>query len=161
MSSKLEYTKGEKCGKEDNCKSTLYYQDNGFKYCKRGHRQEVNRDPSQLTIEPDGAMSRDKQRSKMRMTLGPRGERPVLEGKHKKRSLKVCLRLVTSLHNITALTASSLHRHHRYRALPSSLSAHPLETMLRLDPHHWPTSRARDCNQRPMGVTAAIVEEQD
>ena len=59
MSTKLQYTKGQKCGKEDNCKSTLYYEDNGFKYCKRGHRQEVNRNLNQLNIEPDGAMSRE------------------------------------------------------------------------------------------------------
>lgn len=59
MSTKLQYTKGQRCGKEDNCKSTLYYEENGFKYCKRGHLQEVNRNPSQLTIEPNGAIPRE------------------------------------------------------------------------------------------------------
>ena len=59
MSTKLEYTKGQKCGKEDNCKSTLYYQENGLRYCKRGHLQEVNGDLSQLSVEPDGVISRE------------------------------------------------------------------------------------------------------
>lgn len=40
MPKKLEYTKGQRCGKEDNCRSTLYYKENSFQYCKRGHLQE-------------------------------------------------------------------------------------------------------------------------
>lgn len=59
MSTKLQYTKGQKCGKEDNCKSTLYYYEDGLKYCKRGHLQEVYGDLSQLRIELDGDMSRE------------------------------------------------------------------------------------------------------
>lgn len=58
MPTKLQYTKGRRCGKEDNCKSTLYYEEDGFRYCKRGHLQEVNGGISQLSIEPDGAMYR-------------------------------------------------------------------------------------------------------
>lgn len=42
-SKKPLFTKGQECGKEDNCKSKLYYyEENGFKYCKNGHMQEVN-----------------------------------------------------------------------------------------------------------------------
>lgn len=161
MSTRLQFTKGQKCGKEDNCKSTLYYWEDGFKYCKRGHLQEVKGNLSQLRVEPNGVMSREYQHSKMRMTLAPRVERPASEGRHKKWSRKVGLRPVTPLQNSASLTASSLQRHHRYGALPSILPAHPLETMLYLDPHHWPASRARDRGQRLMGVTIAVVEKQD
>lgn len=161
MAARLKYTKGQKCGKEDNCKSTLYYLQDGFQYCKRGHLQEVSGGLSQLTIETDGAISREYQRSKMRMTLAPRVERPASEGKSERRSPKVGLYPVILLHCTLSLTASSLQGHHRYRALPSILSAHPLETMLRLYPHNEPTSRARDGGQRFMGVTVAIIEKQD
>lgn len=161
MPKKLEYTKGQRCGKEDNCRSTLYYEENSFQYCKRGHLQEVNGDLSQLGIEPDRVISREYQRSKMRMTLAPRVERPASEGKQKKRSPKVSPRAATPLIYRTSLTASSLQRRHCYRALPSILSAHPLETMLRLGPHHWPPSRARDRGQRLMGVAVAVAEKQD
>lgn len=59
MSTNLQFTKGQKCGKEDNCKSTLYYEENGLKYCKRGHLQEVIGNLSQPCIEPDGAVFRE------------------------------------------------------------------------------------------------------
>lgn len=98
MPKKLEYTKGQRCGKEDNCRSTLYYKENSFQYCKRGHLQEVNGDLSQLGIEPDRVISREYQRSKMRMTLAPRVERPASEGKQKKRSPKVSPRPANPAH---------------------------------------------------------------
>ena len=97
----------------------------------------------------------------MRTTLAPRVEEPASEGKHKKRFPKVGLRLVASLLYIISLIASSLQGNHRYGALPPMLSAPTLETMLRLDPHHWPTNRARDRGQRLVGVTFAVAEKQD
>ena len=33
--------------------------------------------------------------------------------------------------------------------------------MLRIHPYHWPTGRARDGGQRPLGVTVAVVAKQD
>lgn len=98
MSKKLQYEKGGRCGKEDNCKSTLYYEENGFTYCKRGHLQEVNGGQSQLKIEPDGAISRDKPRSKTRMISAPRVEKPASGGKHEKGSPKVGLHLTLLRH---------------------------------------------------------------
>ena len=75
MPTKVQYMVGQRCGKEDNCKSTQYYEEDGFQYCKRGHLQEVNRDPSQLSLRPDRTVSSGYQRSKMRMILVPRAER--------------------------------------------------------------------------------------
>ena len=89
MPTKLEFTKGEKCGKEDNCKSRHYYEQDGLKYCKRGHLQEVSRHTSQLSIKTDLAISRGKKRSQMRMTLAPRVGRPVSRGRNRKMSPKV------------------------------------------------------------------------
>ena len=161
MPAKVEYEKGQRCGKEDNCKSTLYYVEDALTYCKRGHLQEVNRHLNQMKSLSDGALFRGEQPSRMRMTLAPRGERVVLEEKNMKGSPNVRLHPVSSPHHSTSLTKSSLQRYNRYRALPSILSAHPLETMPRLNPHHWPSSRARGCGQRLMGITLAVAERQN
>ena len=161
MPTKVVYKKGQKCGKEDNCKSTLYYEENALTYCKRGHLQEVDRHLNQMKIVSDEAVFRGDQRSRVRMTLAPRVERAVLKEKNLRESPDVRLHSIFSHHHGTSLTKSSLQRHNRYRALFSILSAHPSETMLRLNPHHWPTSRARRCGQRLMGITLAVTEKQN
>lgn len=42
LSKTSAFTKGSRCGFE-GCPSTFYFEDNGFKFCKNGHRQEVGR----------------------------------------------------------------------------------------------------------------------
>ena len=96
MPTKVEYKKGPKCGKEDNCKSTLYYEEDGLTYCKRGHLQEVNRHLNQVKLCLTKLVFRGQQRSRMRMTLVPRVERAVLEERNLKRSPKVRLHSVFS-----------------------------------------------------------------
>ena len=60
-----------------------------------------------------------------------------------------------------SLAAFSLPGHHRYRALPTSVSAHTPEAVLRLDPYCWPTGRARERGQRLVWPTVAITAKKD
>lgn len=43
--SHLDYFKGSRCGFE-NCKSKLYYIEEGFTYCQDGHQQDIVRTAS-------------------------------------------------------------------------------------------------------------------
>lgn len=56
MSTKVVYKKGQRCGKEDNCKSTLYYEEDALTYCKRGHLQEGG--PTQVDEDGFGTQGR-------------------------------------------------------------------------------------------------------
>ena len=86
MSSQIDYFKGEPCG-IGNCKSKRFFvADDGETYCGRGHMQEVNFTQTSYFAKVSNLLSRVLGlRSRMRMTLGPKGAKVVERKKFRRR----------------------------------------------------------------------------